>query len=383
MNELRMISLLSWLAASALAATNPAALAALHGLPDPVTSAAPGTGENRSLALGLLKNRADTMARLRSYIWQEEISTERLARLTGKPFSDLTGASKMMQWNEFRTDGNRYSIRTRVWGNFRSAKIFVPEERSPYNRYLWDGKRSIAYIATMVTPGNVSIYTHRNEPESWPKTSSSELWWLFWDCALTAVPAKASSLAVRTNLEQVGAAKCFVVDMVTPVTEYSVSPPARFTVYDTVWLDPERGHNIVQATKFIKYERASTSIMLERVVCKQVEGIWIPMEGQKRRYDVFSNNDYDRLTNQVRIAKLVLNPDHQALGSFVPDDIKNGAWVLIDPDGGTRIPAVRLIPSVLPLWRDGRVVDAQGRILFDSGLNTTNAVRPNPVGRKS
>ncbi len=381
MKRLLVLSLSSLLGTISWAATNTAPEGTAGQLSDAATSAAPGTSENRSLALGLLKKRADMMARLRSYIWEEEVSTERNARYTDKPFSDLTGKSRMRHWDEFRTDGSRYSIRMRLWGNTRSAAILTPAKRSAYNRYLWDGKRSIAYIATVDTAGRVSIYTHRNEPESWPKTSSPGVWWLFWDCSLTAVPAKASALTVRTSLEPVGAAKCYVVDTVTPVTESSVSPPARFTVYDTVWLDPDRGYNIVQVTRLVKYERASTSMILDHVACKQIEGIWIPMEGQVRRYDVFSNDDYDRLTNHVQITKIILNPDHQALRSFVPDDIKNGAWVALDPDRGMRIPSARLIPSVMPLWQDGRVVAPQGRILLDCGLNLTNAAKPSPAGK--
>ncbi len=127
----------------------------------------------------------------------------------------------------------------------------------------------------------------------------------------------------------------------------------------------------------VKYEHASTSLTLERVICKQIEGIWIPMEGQKRRHDVFSNNDYDRLTNHVQITKLVLNPDHQALRSFVPDDIKNGAQVTIDP-----VLHQRIDPKQLPVWQDGRVVDKLGRVRFDCGLYQTDAAKPNSAGKK-
>jgi hypothetical protein len=394
MKRLLLISLSMLLALPVCGAQNSAALATTNSSRVPAATkpsdqiAAPGTSENRSLALSLLKKHADTMARLHSYMWTEEISAERNARYTDSPLADLTGKSREMKRNEFRTDGNRYSIRLRRWGNAQSATVFVPEECSGFNRFLWDGKRSIGYTASMGntasigTLGRVSIFTHRNEIEGWPKTLTPEVWWTFWSCGLAEIPAKATSLTVRTNLEQVGQAKCYVVEVVTPVTENSVTPPARFTVYDTVWLDPERGHNIVHATQLIKCERgstsrwSSTSTSLERVTCKEIEGIWIPMEGQVSRYELYSHNDYERLTSHVQITRIVLNPDHQALRSFVPDDIKNGALVLIDP-----VAHQRFNVRQLPTWQNGRVVDKQGRVLFDSGLTKTNSRPSTPAGK--
>ncbi|MCX5638924.1 MAG: hypothetical protein NTX52_14705, partial [Planctomycetota bacterium] len=52
--------------------------------------------------------------------------------------------------------------------------------------------------------------------------------------------------------------------------------------------------------------------------------------------------------------EIILNPDHDALGSFVPDDIRNGAKAYkVD------------VPGITYTWQDGRVVDATGKVFID------------------
>jgi len=46
-------------------------------------------------------------------------------------------------------------------------------------------------------------------------------------------------------------------------------------------------------------------------------------------------------------------------------------------DIGMPIPAIPL----LAVWQDGRAVDRQGRILFDSGFRSVNANKPSPGGQ--
>jgi hypothetical protein len=63
-------------------------------------------------------------------------------------------------------------------------------------------------------------------------------------------------------------ARCFVLDARTPSQEF------------TVWIDPEHGHNVVKVTRITC--TGSGSFFLENVECKEVDGIWIPVEGYIR-----------------------------------------------------------------------------------------------------
>ncbi len=58
------------------------------------------------------------------------------------------------------------------------------------------------------------------------------------------------------------------------------------------------------------------------------------------------------------ITNIVLNPDHNALKSFIPDDIRNGASVFI-----TALPA-----SIEYIWQDGKVIDKDGKVILDCTL---------------
>jgi hypothetical protein len=130
--------------------------------------------------------------------------------------------------------------------------------------------------------------------------------------------------------------------------------------------------------KAVSYDRAyPISYALDGVVCKKLEGAWIPVEGYLRRNRSYRNGDYEKSVEHLKITEITLNPDHQALRSFVPDDIKNGAWAQINPNLGQRFN-----PKDLPTWQNGRVVDKAGRVLFDSGLKDTKANPAAPTGRR-
>jgi hypothetical protein len=58
-----------------------------------------------------------------------------------------------------------------------------------------------------------------------------------------------------------------------------------------------------------------------------------------------------------------LNPDHDAPGSFLPDDIRNGAKVYI-----------RGIKGVTYTWQDGKVVDRQGQVVLKVGAEADDSL---------
>ena len=333
--------------------------------------AAPGTSENRSFALSLLKQRAECRPILSPFLYTETVSTEMQARGLQAPDDRMNGDHRMLQEFEARGDGNRLGVLWRTWGNAWLTADSVSEDRCPYNSRLWDGKTCFEYITTVDIPGRITIETRPSESRSRQQVSEmlTPLWtsWISRELASNAV-----SLSVRPRLEQVGQAQCYVIDATTRTPQESGN--------HTVWIDSERGNNIVQVTNSWRYpasfQRVWVSYSMDRLVFKDIEGVWTPVEGYVIRSDTRRGGGSTRRVEHHTLTKMTLKPDAQALGAFVPDDIKNGARVTIAPGPAERD------PHSLPLWQDGRVLDRQGRVLFDSGLTNTNSTKSAPAGEK-
>lgn len=309
----------------------------------PTALAAP-VEENRAKALAVFGKYAETQQKLRSYRYVLESTTETQARLTEEPYKAMSGNSRSHQRTECRTDGQRFSVRFRTWGNVKSASDFLSEARCPYNSVLWDGKTFFNYVATTDTPGRLSIYTQTDA--AWRLRMRKQMdnpLWCHWTASEPFGPA--ASLSLRTNLEPAGQAQCLVIDATAPGGKY------------TAWLDPERGHNIAKAT--ISYSRSGIGYSLDRVVCKEIAGVWVPVEGYSEKRQTFAKGDYTNEVEHLKVTDIALTPDHAALRSFVPDDIKNGAWVTINP-----VLHQPFNPRNLPLWQDGRVVDRAGKVIL-------------------
>jgi len=79
-------------------------------------------------------------------------------------------------------------------------------------------------------------------------------------------------------------------------------------------------------------------------------GAWFPKTCKLKRYYTFPG--YKSISEMDRtFSKIILDADHDAIGSFLPDDISNGSVVYLRP----------LPPSMKFVWRDGKVVDKDGR----------------------
>jgi hypothetical protein len=312
----------------------------------------PFNSGSRGLALSLLKKHAETLAKLKSVRYVDEVSFEMKTQIAEEPYAKMNGKSRKNDRYEFRTDGDRGGVRFRMWGNVKSATESIPENRSSYNSLLWDGKTMIDYIGTVNETGRVQINTHPNASQCRQRIQMMET--PLWSRKIAdELSGKGTSLSVRSKREQIDQVQCYVIDARTPTGKYAI------------WIAPERGHNILKAT--VDYKENSVSCSLERVECKKIDDVWVPIEGYYTHNQSFPNGQYAKSVRHHKITDIMLKPDHEATHSFVPDDIKNGAWVQIDP-----VPGQRIIIRDLPLWQNGRVVDHDGRTLFDSGLKSEN-----------
>ena len=219
----------------------------------------------------------------------------------------------------------------------------VPADRQNRYLYLWDRKRYIEhYKEQTLNDSNVFVSFNTKEMKDAITRgyfgAGSVLGFLYGDVErFDSILKQADSTSVRDELERVGSGDCYVIDAKTKHGTY------------TIWLDPEHGYGIAKAYvhrgpkdlrwgrpldsyKFAPYDSDTFSIRNVRFESK--EDIWVPMEADFR-IDSKGPNSAETIDIHHWVTDLLLNPDHDALGSFVPD-IENGTSVRIQEAPGIR-----------------------------------------------
>jgi hypothetical protein len=233
-----------------------------------------------------------------------------------------------------------------------SAEDGSPVSADQYYTYLWDRERYIEhYRGPTLDDSHAYVSSSRKDIKDAITRgyfgAGSILGFLYGDVEqFDSILRQADSICVRDQPEQVGSAACYVIDAKTKSGTY------------TVWLDPEHGYGIAKAVvhkgpedlrfgrppdsyKSAPYEHEIFSI--RNVRFKNIEGVWVPMEADFR-IDSKGPNRASMTDIHHRVTELVLNPDHDALGSFVPD-VENGTKVYIEE-----------APGIVYTWQDGKLI---------------------------
>ncbi len=192
----------------------------------------------------------------------------------------------------------------------------------------------------------------------------------------------ARSLAVRPRPEIVNGAACYVVEAVTKYGRF------------TLWLDSEHGYHPARIRGSVRVgddigqpgdphvitsrEAITRDYSVDNVRFEKVSGVWVPMEADaKRRVVLGYENGFSDESNHYKRTKIVLNPDHEALGSFA-DPMKHPA---LDPElvNGS---IVYLGSGQKNTWQDGTVVDPKGKVVLDLRAENGRSGKPTPVGER-
>jgi hypothetical protein len=329
--------------------------------------------EKRVKALELLDKHAETQNKQQSHICKWKVIAKMNAKLSDPPYSALSGKSRKVKLYEFRYDGDRYNTRWCTWGNVKSAKIFRPKDNAGYNSILWDGCTYFNYVATVNRPGRLSIY---RRIEDLPKNSRDghEIEKRFGPGSSLInvhvreylILRKIPSLSVRDKTEKINGIDCYVVEAENKNTKY------------TLWIDPEHGYNTAKWQ--LEYPNSHLRVSLERVRFEKIDDVWVIVEGVVNRLENFKNGDFTNETRHCELTEIVLNPDHDALGSFLPDDILDRTMVLFPGKSQDHIRGAtgRLVSKgrngkvydeqgrvVSYTWQNGKVVDISGKVVMD------------------
>jgi hypothetical protein len=290
-------------------------------------------------AVELLGRYAETQEKQQSYVCNWDVVGKMHNRFSPGPFSEISGKGKTMYLCEYRYDGERYATRSYTWGNTKSVKVFIPRDEGGYNSRLWDGNRFFWNVALATRPFRLSIhrpdevpggfYDHKMLRRFGP---GIEMVRGLYGCGygpcerVDRILSKSPSLSVRDRTEKVRGIDCYVIE--GEVSHRAETHNKRYILRYALWLDPEHGYNTARGWwECWDVNWLTVLESLEDVRFKRIDDVWTVTEAVIRRRMDFRNGDFTDVTQHCKLTDMTLNPDHEALGSFLPDDIRDGSRV--------------------------------------------------------
>ena len=310
------------------------------------------TAEKRPSVAKLTDKFQETQDKLRSFIIKEIVTLD-------ADNSVKRGHGKNTKSYEFRSDGSRHSSRCTMWGEGVGIG-FTPKDNPRYRSFLFDGESHIRYTKSGKYPlgramiNKINFDAKKEKVYSGSRTGTSMMGYFFGDKkridSILRHPDTISS--VRNELEQVGGSLCYVIDAAALSGKY------------TLWIDPHHGYNLAKAKVLrkkgdmfadnpLKGGRIISS--MNNVRFEKIDGIWVPMEADANYDRIFSRGTFSKASRHRKRTKVIINPDHDALESFVPSDILDGARVTVVG-----------IRDITYTWQDGKWIPDKGNVTTDT-----------------
>ncbi len=291
------------------------------------------------------------------------------------PFYSMYGGKnfryKIFQRGRFRFNENKgYYLQEYAWGYFNEKFKNVPENKPVYR--LWIITKEFSYfhqINNNLYPLGSALGSARRETNTRETIETPDcivgishiLGYIDTEERLDEVLRKAYRISVRETTEIIRGSACYMIDAHTKYGQFSV------------WLDPEHGYHPVRVRHKAKegeylhhHITPKGSIALgyaDTFKFEQVDDIWVPVEVNAGFHRTIGSPAYymDEDKNYKR-TQIILNPDHDKLGSFADpifEDPNN------DPEliNGTHI-RINFQPMQYT-WQDGKVVDKDGKVIMD------------------
>jgi len=328
-----------------------------------VRDSSPTRGEKLTTVTELLDKYAETQDKQKSYISKIEIAMDIVESYRFREFKRFSGKKKRYEFEEARFDGEeRVNYRRTMWGNLSPESGFTPKTEASYTSYLWDGiDNLVSYNRVHDQPGRASFTDPKKMHLEYGKTMTRGCNNFLTGFVSTGVYERidsvlrqAGTVSMQDKTEQVNGVDCYVIDSDTKYGRYSV------------WIDPEHGYNIAKLKHiregddlWVKGETMGKNhkilVAFEILRFEKIDGVWVPMEAKTKYRRDFPpvrgiGGNWSKNNSHVKRIEMVLNPDHDALGSFVLDDIRDGAMV-----------HMYSTPGIKYTWQDGKLVDERGR----------------------
>lgn len=327
----------------------------------PVCSA--GTSRSKAkltkpTAFELLDKYAETQDKLQSFI----VKFERTPYYASTSLTGRLPRVKQGQAGGFvedRFDGKRSKHLFRMWGHVGMSPEYTPKDKAKYGSRLWDGETFFQYGGQEKHEsfpfGSVTQITNfKDNIEEGRKTfchARLNLRGYFYGDyeRVDSILQDADTISVRDNTQSVGGSDCYVIDAVTKHGRYML------------WIDPEHGYNIAKAiARKTRGDLFSHGILkakeriyftLKNVHFEKIDDVWVPIEADTYSSRNWSKGEFWKSSGHIKRTEFILNPDHDALGSFLPDDIRDGA----------KISYINGVRTRGYTWRNGGPVDENDR----------------------
>lgn len=251
-----------------------------------------------------------------------KVSTDDLRKVIK---TDVAGKSDVT-WERLSTimqlDASRLRIRQRAW-YIKDPNEQCPPERAMEFNFLWDGKEWYEYYVPQGRTNTWLVFSHDvgdRQKCIYDSFESALFGFITGDSQdLVSILQQASKLSIREGREDVDGHSCIVVDAVAPSGAY------------TLWFDDSRAYNLLRVNVrkrgddlYLGKSLASLKISefdctISNVVLAFKSDTWLPMAA-----DIVSS---EKLQSGVQYlqnvhhsyTEIVLNPDFNSLGTFLPD----------------------------------------------------------------
>jgi len=338
----------------------------------PVSSARTARSKARPAhptAFELLDKYATTQDKVKSFTLRYEDQYRVDNKISFIPGREKRRLRKGGYIGDLRSDGTRHYIRQKLWEESRPhlpANKALAESDPRFVSTLWDGEQRYQYLRSNVQAKNDKLFLNLKGHEGARgddiiTTCRSRALLGFFEDTYNLAPygykrvdselRSAHRFSVRSKMENVGGSKCYVIDARTKDSTYKL------------WIDPEHSYHISKAEisrggpgiEWGKPEEVSLFTYLRNVRFERIDDVWAPIETDYGFDRTLIKGGFEKEDHHHKITEFKPDPDHNAMRSFVPDDVRNGTRVsIIGVKGKTYT------------WQDGQVVDKDGKVIIDS-----------------
>lgn len=278
------------------------------------------------------------------------------------------GRRKLGEDTIVRWDGERMFWSQKHWGNtYPSVAEYVPRDDPRHSAWLWDGKKFYTFgrepdyrlklnekrfktqaekdkyiesrLLVTVRPkpnfGKDKGWTVEEDYCDFPAMANSGP--RYWRKLVKDIK-NADDVSVKR--QTVNGSKCYRVEALAK--DYSLS----------IYFDTENDYNICRSIEAIKPPNGVTQYGIKNVKFKKINRISVPIEWDYFQQSNSKEGKRNRNKHHVKRTKMIINPDHEKLKSFIPDV----------PDGWTaRIAGFDGFDKEDRFtWQAGKVIDKDG-----------------------
>lgn len=320
----------------------------------------------------LLDRYTQALDATKNFVSHYELADEYSGRIpAGHPFYYVYGKKsfryKMFQRGElrFKDDKGLYHSQY-AWGYFNEQLKNVPEDRPVYILHILTN--TFDYFNQLLKERS-SYGSARREDTSRETIKNPDcfvgishlLGYVDTDERLDKVLRKANRISVREATEIIHGSACPVIDADTKYGQFSI------------WLDPNHGYHPARVRHIAKEGQychqtiipkgSTASGYADTLKFEQLKDVWVPVEVNAGFHRTIGSPKY-YMNEDVCYKRtgIILNPDHDKLGSFDDPILENPAN---DPElvNGTRLRLNRQQPEYI--WQDNKVVDDKGHVILD------------------